>query len=535
MQHGTARHHSGPHTPLLPSMTTTIAESTRTRARINFLPQEVLSLILLRCWEEQDCSPQLLKTLGLVCTLWFDTVRTTPGLGSALYDIAPLERNKRIISSSEGGLDIVVCKTSWDQNFLRLIDPLIHRWRSFLVRKPLARWPDQDDLDLERPAPLLKVFRARHRGQSQHSALNLFAGEGPLLRHLEMLGSTIHFSPDSFRHLRVLSVMVGHGCNTIMANDALAALSSSRHLEDLSMYGPSCRGCISNISNSSSYPEITFPNLRNISLHHLCVSTLLQAISSTSAPFLRNIFLDVSMMTIHELNSVMEHHPRNGILAEVSDNVTKASITGDKKSFNVETCGTIRFGRVYDGVKWWREEVIDTLDDVSHPFHISFPIISQTLVHLNITTCSILNGYKWESPLCYMDWGCLVALETLIISADRMYCSTMEAILGAPLPYIHSTKERPCQNWPCPGLRNLEFHYCSIEVEILRSCVERRYGLGELCFCDGMVFPPYLDRIEIRDSDVITSRRDDGDEALAGIQKAVGPGVLFFSPREYRD
>ncbi|KAG8924666.1 hypothetical protein FRC02_010275 [Tulasnella sp. 418] len=449
-------------------------------------------------------------------------------MGSTLYDIAPLLRNKRIISSCENHLDIIVCKPEWDPEFLQLINPLIHRWRSLVVQEPIVQWPSRQELDLERPAPLLEVIQARHHPGREPRILNLFAGEASLLQRLEMPDVMIRLSPRSFQNLRVLSLLVGHSCSTFTANEVLALLPSFGRLEDLSMYGPTCRI----LSGPGRVPpqEIVLPNLKNISFHAPCLSTFQHALSSISAPLLRYVFVKVPNMAHHELYPAVKTQLQTGIMAVAGDNITKAKMAGETDCLIVETWGTVYLKRVCAGPRWWQDGVVNPPNSGANSLYTFFPTISHTLVDLSIRNINGPRRFLLGPPLSKIPWDTFISLEKIVVSFDRIDAVSMEEMLAPFNQVTHSVNERLCQRWPCPFLKHIEFCSSIIDIEMLHSLVKRRYGLGDRCSCDPMGLPPPLERVNIQGSSFIKTMRD-VREILSDIKKIIGDGVLLFSPR----
>ncbi|KAG8912859.1 hypothetical protein FRC02_005772 [Tulasnella sp. 418] len=176
------------------------------------LPVEILVEILFLAIEASDrmVDGRDKARTGImnVSWYWFDTVLSTPLLSSFLINSHPINKTKHFIElSKDGTLDIACLGYTQQDEFMRLVLPHIHRWRSFY-------WGYQagNCRDLYIPkvsAPLLEVFQLKgHRGPV---GPNLFDGNAPRLRVLDILPAAIPFNHLKFSKLTDLVVTDAFG------------------------------------------------------------------------------------------------------------------------------------------------------------------------------------------------------------------------------------------------------------------------------------------------------------------------------------
>ncbi|KAG8938300.1 hypothetical protein FRC03_007428 [Tulasnella sp. 419] len=137
---------------------------------------------------------------------WFDTVLSTPLLSSFLINSHPINKTKHFIElSKDGTLDIACLGYTQQDDFMCLVLPHVHRWRSFY-------WGSQagilrDSYVPKVVTPLLEVFRLKEcRGLAVSPNLSEGIWHAPRLRVLDILPAPVPFNSLKFSGLTELAV-----------------------------------------------------------------------------------------------------------------------------------------------------------------------------------------------------------------------------------------------------------------------------------------------------------------------------------------
>lgn len=243
----------------------------------------------------QPTSLAKLSRLSAVSTGWRTLIRGTPQLWSSLHSDDPHHLTKQALRRSKGStLHITHIERvsdyddDWESRwfyvsvpdpethadvFLDLIMPQMSRWRAaFFVN---VRWDALKELQ-RNPAPRLERL-VMDTVDSPVSALNLFGGMAPLLKHIVCLGVALRWDSAIFSGLLSVNISLFNRFK-VTPNNLIQLLANSPQLVSLRV----CQLGRNDVRVPSGTPTIHLPHLKKIDLHlpALFAETLLRRIQA---------------------------------------------------------------------------------------------------------------------------------------------------------------------------------------------------------------------------------------------------------------
>ncbi|KAG8934017.1 hypothetical protein FRC02_010754 [Tulasnella sp. 418] len=173
---------------------------------IQRLPYEILSDIMLECVEDERMPSRGIITIRLasVCFRWHQIVHTSHQIWAYLEDSMGTDKVFLFLAKS-GEAPLTINCGRWDREFIDLIAPCIHRWKSFTFSESLFRFRDLSSLDMAKlfskgPAPLLEtLLLPPWRPRSSDPTIKLLDGKAPRLQDLRANSFSFDWSaPPSF-------------------------------------------------------------------------------------------------------------------------------------------------------------------------------------------------------------------------------------------------------------------------------------------------------------------------------------------------